>query len=214
MGDESPRIFLAIYTFDKKSYCDEEFFGKIKALTYTNKEIHVVDNSTTGGYTTRLAELLDGTDSEISHLDIVVPPGCSKTHEHITQSANLLRDKFLGGGCDYFFTVESDVFLPSNAIEALLEKVGSYDIFGGLYYEGRYPKEWYEEEHSEIEEMSHVLSGCTLYSRRSIEQVAFRYDPTFLVGYPDAFISHDIFGLGYKCAMYTGVKCEHKRGGW
>lgn len=117
-----PKILIGCPTFDGKDYCLERYAEVLKNLSYDNHDILLVDNSKTDAYSKKIKKL--GIPVERTERK-------DKARETIVISRNLLRQKVLDGGYDYFFSLEQDVMPPINVIEAMLED--KKDIVGGMY---------------------------------------------------------------------------------
>lgn len=55
--ENMPKVLVASPTFDKMSYCEEEFFNAIKSLSYPNYDILIVDNSDEDEYFNHLQKI-------------------------------------------------------------------------------------------------------------------------------------------------------------
>lgn len=206
------KVFIAIYTNKVKQYCDVEFFEHIDNLTYHNKEVHIIDNTIDIDYFDRLSSIVSN-NYDIYHTYIPREPVATQFHRNVCESVNFLRDKFLQSDCSHFLIIESDVMVPPNTIELLIEVIDMAEIIGGIYYHGYHPSECFDDNFNDLVYPScTILSGCTLYSRKLIEQVKFRFDENYLAPFPDAFMSLDASNLGFKVANYCKIKCTHKCG--
>jgi hypothetical protein len=126
---------------------------------------------------------------------------------NVTVSVNFLRDIFLKKNYDNFITLESDVIPPKGWLDMFEEVYDKADIIGGVYYLGFHPEKDFTEDR--LYYTGHVLSGCTLYRKRVIEQIPFRWDERDLNAFPDAWMSHDAYRKGFRLANYTKIKCNH-----
>ena len=218
----SPPVFFGSYTAVVKQYCDREFFSRVVAqlpsallagsLIIDNSK---GENADSDGYLSHLHELAAevGASVNLLHIDVERDPRPTRLHRRITESTNLLRDLFLASPAAWLLIVEADVIPPVGFLPIMLEKAEGFDVFGLPYYRGFHPGEWFATAHDQVIDMAgaHVLSGCTLYSRRLLKEIEFRYDPERLGPLPDAWICHDALrlGKGFRTGNYTGLKCEH-----
>jgi len=202
------RPFVAVYTNECKEYCEAAFFSAIQALTHPDYTIHIVDNSLGMDYTHRLNRLCPSAHT-IEHIDIDREPRKTLFHRNVAFSLAHLRDQFLATDRDYFVIFESDVIPPANVLELLEEVYDQADIIGGLYYRGFHPDEAFDPQDLRLVPVTHVLSGCALYQRAVIRKVPFRWDAEELSGFPDAFMSRDAVGAGFRLANYHKIKCRH-----
>lgn len=202
------KYFIAVYTNKVKEYCDDKFFTNLCNLSYTNKEIHVVDNSDDKTY-------LDALKVKFPSINSFTHVECSKEDKRtlflrrVEQSVNYLRGEFLKSDCDYFFIIESDVLVPKNVIELFNKSIPSltdkWGILGGLYYEG-----FHDYSKIGINPVAHALSGCTIYKRELLEEIPFRWSTDNLGAFSDAWICYDVNKQGkYKIFNDNNIKCEH-----
>jgi len=197
-------IFAAVYTNKVKSYCDVEFFNALQNNIST-EHIYVVDNtSDNGSYANQLRGIIN---CNIFNLDIQEQPVVTKFHRKVTESVLFLRNIFLESDYKYFLIAESDVIIPPNTIDTLLENIETLPsdtgAVGALYYEG-----YHNYGLSGIQYTDHVLSGCTIYKRSMIEKYPFRYQEDYLQAFPDAFICIDAINE-FKYYNNHELKCKH-----
>jgi hypothetical protein len=197
-------IFAAVYTNKVKSYCDVEFFNALQNNIST-EHIYVVDNTNDNG--TYANELRNIINCNIFNLDIPEEPHTTKFHRKVAESVLFLRDIFLASDYKYFLIAESDVIIPPNTIDTLLENIETLPsdtgAVGALYYEG-----YHNYGLSGIQYTNHVLSGCTIYKRSMIEKHPFRWQEDFLQAFPDAFICIDAINE-FKYYNNHELKCKH-----
>jgi hypothetical protein len=208
-------FFIAIYTNECKSYCDEIFFNHLLCNTdVSGAMIRMVDNSIGRDYFEKLREIRSRNINSgnnfnilIHHIDVSRDNPETLFLRNVTESVNLLRKMFLESDCKYFVILESDVLPTTNWLNLLEKHTDKYDIIGGIYYHGFHSAELFD--HPDlIQPSSHILSGCTLYKREVIEEFPFRWNSKNRNAFPDAWICHDA-GHKYKFANYSAVKCLH-----
>jgi hypothetical protein len=197
-------VFAAVYTNKVKRYCDDKFFAMLTANVHSN-HLHIVDNSSDGG---EYCERLRGLGLNAEHLDISDQPETTKFHRKVAESVTYLRDKFLQSSYEYFFIAESDVIMPHdktvatliNNIQSLPSNTGAV---GALYYEG-----FHDYKLTGLQQIDHVLSGCTVYTREMIAKYPFRWQADFLQAFPDALICIDAIN---EFTYYNNhdLKCHH-----
>lgn len=214
-----PKVLVGTYTYRGKSYCDERFIENLLALDWPNKHTLIVDNTRDMcRYVRRLEEITGrhgaGQSVEVRHVKVGEYGKRMQPHATIAISANVLRGEVLSGGFDYLLLVESDVLPPKDAINRLIEvgREHSLDVVGGLYHAVFHETEWFDPDRDKVIPNRHILSGCTLYSRKSLEMIPFRYVKTDPVAFPDAYFSMDASDAGLAMANYTGVRCRHEFG--
>jgi hypothetical protein len=204
MKTEKADIFVAVYTNKVKSYCDAEFFNALQNNINT-EQINIVDNTNDGGtYSNHLRTIIN---CNIINLDIPEQPVDTKFHRKVAESVLYLRDVFLKSNYKYFLIAESDVVMPPNTIDTLLENIETLPedtgAVGALYYQG-----FHDYSLQGIQYTNHVLSGCTLYKRSMIEKYPFRWQASYMQAFPDALICIDAIGE-YKYYNNHDIKCKH-----
>ncbi|RLE39617.1 hypothetical protein DRJ17_00270 [Candidatus Woesearchaeota archaeon] len=107
---KQPKILVGCPTYIGKQYCWQHYVGAVKALTYNNKDVLIVDNSKTDEYYHKIKKDLPTIKDEF----------LQNAKDRIVHSRNLLREKVLNEEYDYFLSLEQDVIPPKNIIEALL----------------------------------------------------------------------------------------------
>ena len=197
-------IFAAVYTNKVKSYCDVEFFNALQN-NISKEHIYIVDNTNdNGNYANELRNIID---CNIVNLQIPEEPNTTKFHRKVTESVLFLRDIFLKSDYKYFLIAESDVIIPPNTIDTLLENIETLPsdtgAVGALYYDG-----YHNYGLTGIQYTDHVLSGCTIYKRSMIEKYPFRWQEDYLQAFPDAFICIDAINE-FKYYNNHELKCKH-----
>lgn len=207
--------FIAVYTNQVKKYCDQQFFRALgKATKEKNCIVTIVDNSQDKEYSLRLLENMEewlGHDEfVVDKIDIDYFPKETLFLRSVTESVNYLRGTFLQSkGYEKFIIVESDVIVPENLISLFEEVKDQADIIGGIYYIGWHNHLLFDLAVTDLVPTSHVLSGCTMYDRKLIEHIPFRWDPADTGEFPDSNISKDALMAGFRLANYAKIKCLH-----
>lgn len=205
------KAFICTYTNRVKDYCDTEFLDNVHKLSKDNP-VMIVDNTLDGSYTPRL-ETLTHAYPNFNINWIIVPrdPIQSQFQRNVTQSANLCRDAFLRSDADYMIIIESDVIPPVDLLDKLQADIEHLDQFAGKEWGiigAHYYKGFHNYDQKGLYEVSHVLSGCTLYKRSVITKHQFRYNPEDLGPFPDAHISIDAISE-YSLWNDGSIICEH-----
>ena len=136
------KYFIAVYTNEVKQYCDRKFFTALNNLSYMDKELHIVDNSSTTSYFEQLNKLLSEVYSSNQYtLEYLENPRDKKSKsviflENVGFSIQKLSNDFIKSDCDYMVIIESDVEVPSNTLVLFDEVLNDADIIGGIYYKG------------------------------------------------------------------------------
>lgn len=118
-----PNVLVGCPTHESQEYALEQYAEAVKALTYKNFDVLLVDNSDNDEYMKKLKE---------KGLNAVKGTSAGSTRERIMVSRNILREKFLQGNYDYLLSLEQDVIPPVNAIEILLSR--QTPVIAGLYF--------------------------------------------------------------------------------
>ena len=187
MEKKLPKVLLACPTYEGKGYILERFVKRIKELTYSNYDILFVDNSKGDKYFNKIKKL--GIPVEKGKWD-------EQSKIRLTNAQNQLREKFLEGNYDYFFSLEQDIIPPKDIIEQLIAY--DKDIVGGWYYITKVPRpclcrEWrlvdmkfcpkpFSLEELGKEKLMKCFSaswGCCLVKRKVLEKIRFKVYRTF-----------------------------------
>jgi hypothetical protein len=206
------KYFIVTYTASAKNYCDVKFFERFNKIVKDSESLVVDNTSDNGEYFNRLCSLT----KNVIHLDIPIEPVLSIFQRKVAKSVSKCREEFLKSDCDYMLIIESDVVPPENVIElfdrALFElkiklitniQIKPVGIVGGLYYQG-----FHDYTLKGLNQINHVLSGCSIYSRDLLEKYPFRYDEKNLAAFSDAWICLDA-GLEFSFWNDHDIKCEH-----
>ena len=127
----NPKVLVGCPTSEHKEYCLDKYLEGIKALTYSNFDFLLVDNSEDDRYYNQLKN---------KGVNVVRDKYYELARERVAKSRNILREKCLNEGYDYFFSLEQDVVPPIDVIERLLKH--KKEIISGVYYtyfKSRYP---------------------------------------------------------------------------
>ncbi len=224
----SPKVLVGCPTADAKSYCLKQYVDRVKALTYTNKEIWLVDNSKTKDYFEQIKK---------EGLNVIKDEFSEMLKERIVHSRNILRQKVIEEGYDYFLSLEQDVIPPVDIIERLLAH--GKEIICGVYY-GLYfdqenkpivrPLVWapVQEDNSKMRFMSSECKewgagkqklyeiracglGCVLIHRSVLEKIKFRIRED-RAAFDDIVFCDDAASNGFKIYADLSLHCEHMIG--
>jgi len=211
------KYFIAVYTNEVKDYCDHQFFNNLYQIS-RGLPVFIVDNTIGDAYYNRLQNgcLQNGfTNFTIYHIDVPKHPKESQFQRNVCESVNFLRDVFLKQtDLPYFLIIESDVVSPVNLLNSFENSITRlnvedphWGIVGGLYYQGFHNYK-FDSTHTSLERTAHCLSGCTVYKRALVEKYPFRFDPSNLGPFPDAWICYDS-GKEYSLWNEHQIKCDH-----
>lgn len=207
-------FFIAVYTNECKSYCDERFYKRLREITDGRDcQVHIVDNSLDESYFKKLQKMMIELEFtcpvKVEHTKVSRDDSRTLFLRNVTDSLKILQDAFLKSDNQFFLILESDVY-PKNddLLECFLEVSRQADIIGGIYYSGFQTPEDFQPESKSLIKKAHILSGCTLYKRKVLERFKFRWSYDNLGAFPDAWMSHDA-GKCYILADYQKIKCDH-----
>lgn len=111
-----PRVLVGIVTYEGKDYVWDKFFHSMKAIDYPNVDFLVVDNSESKSYSFKLKKRT----ARLKNWEIVHVKRGMTSRESQAKSLNIIRERVLTGGYDYFMSVESDLLPPADIIERLM----------------------------------------------------------------------------------------------
>ncbi len=120
---KEPKILIGCPTSEHKKYCLKEYVESVKRFTYKNFDFLMADNSESEDYFNEIKKL----DVDVERVGFV-----ESARERIVNARNLLRETFLNGDYDYFFSLEQDVIAPRDVIERLLNH--GKEITSGVYF--------------------------------------------------------------------------------
>ncbi|MFA5175666.1 MAG: hypothetical protein WC413_00180 [Candidatus Nanoarchaeia archaeon] len=118
-----PKILVGCPTSIHKEYCFDKYLKGIKDLTYKNFDVLLVDNSDTLDYYNKIKDKIN---------TIRFEPKMINVRYKLAESRNLIVDKVLKEGYDYFLSLEQDIVPPTDIIERLLKH--NKEIICGVYY--------------------------------------------------------------------------------
>ncbi len=219
-----PKILVGCPTSFHKSYCLQEYLDGVKALTYPNYQLVLVDNSPDSSY----YDLLESKNVTV----FKAPYAAETARERIVLSRNMLRQYFLENDYDYFLSLEQDVIPPPDIIERLLSH--QKPVVSGVYYKEYIIKKGdtvtetiimpllfrkrTDDSFIQLLERDVAASallpvdiaglGCILISKDVLEKLAFRYEPDQVV-FDDFWFCQDLAKEHIPLYADTSVKCKH-----
>lgn len=219
-----PKVLVGCPTSFHKSYCLQEYLDGVKALTYPNYQLILVDNSPDSSY----YDLLESKNVIV----FKTPYAAETARERIVLSRNMLRHYFLENDYDYFLSLEQDVIPPPDVIERLLSH--KKPVVSGVYYKEYIIKKGdtvtetiimpllfrkrTDDSFIQLLERDVAAStllpvdiaglGCILISKDVLEKLAFRYEPDQVV-FDDFWFCQDLAKEHIPLYVDTSVKCKH-----
>ncbi len=225
------KVLVGCTVADVKAYCLEKYVAGLRRLTYTNFDILLADNSKDEQYAQLIQEKYGIPIIRTGHFDHVA--------ESVIHGLNVLRQKALDEGYDYFLCLEQDVVPPPNIIELLLSV--EHDLVTGIaqhllvregkstpialiaFHDKEHPGKYvyvnWESvlQHTQgVIEVDYCAMTCLLFSRKILEKILFRYEFTEATKTnPRNLLWHDFTycidaqKLGFKVYAHLGVQCEH-----
>lgn len=220
MPQNWPKVLAGAPVSDMHSYCFDRYIKALKGLSYSNYDICLVDNSKDDTFFNKVKQIEGIEAKRIEY--------CEKARERMVNARNLLRQKVLDEGYDYFFNLDQDVIPPKDVLERLIAH--KKEIITGLYFNPiRMPDgksvivpvvrkkvkgtkvtffSLEEVEAPRLIEVGNLGTGCILIHRNVLEKIKFRYDPN-KTSFDDSWFAYDAQKLGFKLYCDTGVKCQH-----
>ncbi len=218
-----PKILVGCPTSDHKDYALERYAEGIKSLIYANFDVLIVDNSKDDDYLNKI---------KLLKLPAIKGPYSESAKQRIVDSRNILREKTLKEGYDYFLSLEQDVIPPKDMIQKLLKH--KKEIISGVYFTyqnangiteltpllwkktGKDAIKFLSEKEISANRIIEVAAcglGCVLIHKNVLEKIKFRYDKNF-EGFDDIWFGYDSFNAGFKIYADTSIKCQHLIEGW
>lgn len=227
------KILLTSPISEYKYYILPQWIRYVKSLikSYNTNKISLdailCDNTQNASFHKQIAREYN---LNILHVD----PMFKNSRQFICESRNRMRDIFLQGDYNYFLSLECDVFPEPNFLTHLLackKKIVSLPYFIG---EGEKSEPMIQmvDAHPLIPRETRNISspelfswagktatvfnaglGCTLISRKVIEQIPFRWDKNIFF-HDDSFFAEDCFNAGIKWYCDTSMICRHLNKPW
>jgi hypothetical protein len=225
---DKPKVLLAAPTSIFKDYVFLEWYLHASTLTYPNYDIVICDNSLDTSYAPKLRRMGVKT--------LYVSPRGKTPRQYIAESQNMLREVFLEGRYDYFFSLEVDIFPPRNIIEKLLscgKPIVSAPYFydfgikskplvhyfvqkpdGGITTHCANLSEAIDWLDGTVKPIYQSGVGCTLIERSILEKIPFRWE-SGNNGFSDSFLYYDLtYKLKINNWLDTSILCRHYNSDW
>jgi len=218
--EEKPKVLVGSPVSEYHEYCTDEFIEGLKNLDYDNYDILLIDNSKDDRFF----------DSIKNKVPVAKGRYFNSIHERLSFNRNLLREKALDEGYDYFLNIDQDVVPPKDAIQKMISC--RKDVITGIYF-----NPWEKDgkvrllatiwvcppndsnklvpvredivNGNNLVKIDSCGSGCLLIHRSVLEKIKFRYDLTQGEGVDDVFFCQDVKKEGISIYADTSVKCKH-----
>lgn len=214
------RVLVGCPTYEGKQYCLQKYIAGLKALTYPEKDILLIDNSPTPQFSKEI--IASGIPVIRAGYSLRTP------RDRIIHCRNILRKKVIEEGYDYFLSLEADVVSPPDIAEKLIahnKDIVSAVVWYYSEYQGKRipaPLLWdsdpqgddnymvyvakEELQKPQLKEIKACSLSCCLIHRAVLEKIQFRYSGE---SYDDVMFCIDARKLGYMIYVDTTVECTH-----
>lgn len=206
----------------------DTYIKTVRALTYQNYDIYLSDNSDDYNYHRNVYRKYG---VECGHIENEMP---SHPMSGITQSQNQIRNRFLYGNYQYFFSLEEDAVCHPDTIQVLLshkKQVVSVPYFISLESESeiammdlentanpinrRIPfNESFLKITGKVIETKGSGIACCLIHRSVLEQIPFGYIREKKYIPSDTYFYVDCHDLGIKIYLDTSLIAKHNNQQW
>ena len=222
------KILVGSPVSDLYDYCFKEFVQSRKSLSYKNHDLFFIDNSKTKDFSKKL----QNSNLPAKRIDFI-----ENARERMVKARNILRQKVLNEGYDYFLNLDQDIIPPKDIIERMLKHgkkilTGVYFVYNNQYALGpsnySIPTIWVssdinpdtfdgasvklmhpkETEDDKVVRIVSCGSGCLLIHRDVLKKIEFRYDK-FFPYFDDNWFCRDVFYNNFEIYADTSIKCKH-----
>jgi len=215
-----PKVLIGCVTYDGHKYCIEQFLHNFEKFTYKNFDVVFVDNSEKDEY---------GEIIEKHKFKVIKDKSEKEKIKKIVNGRKIIRKYALKNNYDYLLFLDTDVLIPSKALERLLGH--RKDVISGVYLsnfvfdekqeihpvlyaivpgndEGARLMQQKEVGGEELIEIAACGLGCCLISKKVLEKVDIRYFEKSNSGEDIAFCV-DARKNKFKIFTDTSIKCLH-----
>lgn len=206
----STKVFIGTPIHVRKDYCMQQFMHAVNSIDYPEFHHCVVDNSPTANYVNDIKTLYNTPKRSFFRVETADESlKGDSSHKRLVASYTIMRDQFLATDYEFFMTLECDVMIPSDGLKKLVE--ADKDMIQGFYYTGFFGQ---EDNGTGLLKFEHNkgLNGVSLFKRKVLEQISFKYDPNILAAHQDAFFFIDACAAGFESWYHRDVRCPHIAG--
>lgn len=168
-----PKILLGAPQHESKLYAFPQYISALSALTYprTHLDILLIDNTDDGG-------------NFFSHWRTAIPmehfrPDNENFCQRIAHGLEILRERTLAGGYDFYLNLETDMVAPPNLVEYMLRLARDLPDDEGRPANGK-PADWLNHAYRQRVDDKWWIDGglgCSLFSRHLLENENWRDMP-------------------------------------
>lgn len=226
------KVLIAFPTSEAKDYCLKEFAEQLRNITYA-ADILIIDNSKNEHYLNKIKNTIEPINKSIKYIrhyrDI-------KLNRLIAECHNIIIDNILEGKYDYWFSLESDIFIPCSILEHLLflrKIIVGVPYFLGQHFLSRYICHSVEDFGQIVKEMpmssnegfvftdgtikdcNQLGLGCLLVHCSVLKQIRFRIPENAIKSqFDDTFFHKDVQKLGIPVYCDTNIIAYHQNKNW
>jgi hypothetical protein len=143
------KFLVACPNYEGKEYSFQRWIDNVRAFTYPNYDILVVDNSDTPDFYERWK-------NQVPMIHALIEGG---SYQKIAKSMEIIRQRFIDGGYDYWLNLESDIIPPTDIIESLLLLGNDADWINHSYPE-------------RLVNAQQIGIGCSIFSRHLMQDIS------------------------------------------
>lgn len=189
------KILIGTPIHSVKDYCFTDWVDHLKQFD-SIADVFLVDNSIRLDYIDSVKAI---TSYETQKIEVYE---AANAEERIALSRDIIRQKVIDENYDYWFSLESDIFVPSNTLDELLR-------FGNEFHAIHHS---YPSRHNSYD--IQMGFGCSLIKREALVEFGFtlqygKLDPLMSKCYHggEAWFNHRIVRNGWKfCDLHGVVK--------
>ncbi|MFH1064642.1 MAG: hypothetical protein V1729_06170 [Candidatus Woesearchaeota archaeon] len=227
------KVLIGCPTYSRYKYCIDEYLQSVKNIDHDHYDLLLVDNSPDDDFFRELKS---------KGVNIVKIAHCEPARERITRSRNVLRDRVIDGGYDYFLSLEQDIIVRPDILKKLLSH--NKDIVTAYYGNDmvltvkhkqtgelkkvrlNLPLVYVKGSEGKIRranpkdvlkkglvEVGAMGLGCVLISTEVLKKVKFRYDPK-KKSFDDMYFCKDAKDAGYKLYIDGNAIVQHVHKRW
>jgi hypothetical protein len=224
------KVLVGAVTSKRHEEYLEKWVDMVNSFTYPH-DLFIIDSTIGLDYYDRIKEM--GVD--VVHYEWDTDN--KNAYEMLSDTRNLLRDRFLEGDYTHFLNLDTDEFVPKDTIDRLLSH--NKDVVGfpspiwhkvpGVFKEGGYVQTgqgfklatftWDElfervyKEKTQLLEVNSVSIGCCLFSKKVFEKIYWRVPKIPPIAEDTMFFS-ELTKKGFKSYVDMGVIPLHLSVGW